>query len=224
MDFKKARVGGWKLVEPILKTIKNRSIRRFTEDALTNSSNGFWVSPCSSTGEYHPPENQVAGGIIIHSVKAVVIAREYAIFNKLSPFELDCTIVATLLHDIEKYGRPWGKRTDPTHGYLGWLYLERYRLNIKAKEIIRNAVRYHMAQWVHMVDPYRESFSKKELGLEREELIRALNPTKVERAVQLADYFSSRRQMSYLPERTIIFDKRTHNTSEEWLDNIQEPY
>ena len=63
-----------------------------------------------------------------------------------------------------------------------------------------------MAPWTYRHTPWaKESFTKQEMQENIAELHRALtNPTRIELAVREADYWSSRKEMSYLPGANIV--------------------
>jgi len=63
-----------------------------------------------------------------------------------------------------------------------------------------NAVRYHMGQWSVAVSPYVDRlYTKQEMQDNLTELSRAMHPSRIEAAVQEADYWASRQSMSFFP-------------------------
>ena len=165
------------------KRIKDPDIRKFTTTALDNAPAEFWIAPCSSTGKHHPPEDNVDGGSVIHTLKCLALVPQLAELRSLSEVNTDIAFSATTLHDIKKNGEPWGNRTDYTHGLIAYRWLAQFPLKEPEKEAIRDCVRYHMAKWV---EP-------------ESEVIRATHPTKTEEVVQLVDYVCSRDDISFLP-------------------------
>jgi hypothetical protein len=163
--------------------IDSKDIRAFTHEALYNAPKKFWEAPSSSSGRYHPPEDQGKGGLVRHIIKATCVAEELSRFYDLKNEDKDIVIAATLLHDIKKNGLRWGEMTDYTHGLIAYNWLSRFNLKDPSKTQIRNCVRYHMGRWVQP----------------ESELERALNPTIHEQIVQLSDYISSRKSISFMP-------------------------
>lgn len=190
-----------------LAKIKDTNVRTFTEAALEAVDDKFYTEPASSSGKFHPPEDNGAGGVVRHVKKGIVVVEQFARRAVFSEMERDIALSAFLLHDSCKNGVVWGKDTDYTHGYLASEWLKQFRLeDAFAKETLLDAVRYHMAPWVYRHTPWaKESFTKQEMQENIAELHRALtNPTRIELAVQHADFWSSRKEMSYLPGANII--------------------
>lgn len=98
---------------------ETEKIKEFVKTALKQAPKKFWKDPCSRTGKHHPPEDQVEGGIVVHSRKAVRVAidlfRFYNINDRLTQEKI---IAACILHDINKNGNPWGPSTDYEHGHI----------------------------------------------------------------------------------------------------------
>jgi len=164
--------------------IEDKSIKDFVFAVLDVADPRFWTDPSSSSGKWHPPEDQGEGGIIRHELKAIEVAKELSRYYNLDQKEMDMTLAATILHDINKNGVPWKDKTDYEHGLITYNLLEKFKLEDKeVKETIRNAVRYHMWKWCQP----------------ESELERALKPNKIENIVQLADYIASRKGISFMP-------------------------
>lgn len=211
-----------------VRMIKSIYIREFVKKALFKADPMFWKAPCSSSGKYHPPEDQIEGGLIIHVQKGVVVVEQFARRAQFDEIELDMAIAAMLLHDICKDGTPpWGRHTDYTHGLLGSRWLERFELRNKVtKKMILEAVRYHMAPWCYAVNPFEfRKYSKEEMMQNINELSRALtSPSRIELAVREGDYWGSRETMSFLPGKSVVFDPRVHDTPKEWLNEFAKDY
>jgi hypothetical protein len=173
------------------KKIHDDDIREFFITVLDNAPAGFWKVPCSSSGKYHPPEDQGEGGLIRHLIKCGKMSLEFARFYydfseenlKMAKRNTDIVFTAASIHDIQKNGIPWTEHTDYSHGKIAYDWLEQFKLKQPEKDEIRNCVRYHMWKWVQ---PDTET-------------ARATNPTLNESIVQLADYVSSRKCDSFLP-------------------------
>lgn len=182
--------------------IKSPDIRRFTLEALDTADPRFWTIPSSSSGRYHPPEDQGEGGLVRHVIKAVTVAQQESRRFNFNQEEVDMAISAVLLHDTCKNGIPWSDTTDYTHGLVAARWLEQFELdNQTIKQGIISAVRYHMAPWCYAVNPYEDRpYTAHEMRQNLEELSRALTqPSRVEMVVRNADYWSSRSDISFLP-------------------------
>jgi len=137
-----------------LKLIKSKIVRKFVREALALAPKQFWIDPCSSSGKYHPPEDQVEGGIIVHSRKAVQVALSlFRFFDIKDQLVKDKIIAACILHDIQKNGIPWKDKTDYEHGPIAadWLMTNK----VTKKLIQRNPdlidivllIKNHMGIW-----------------------------------------------------------------------------
>ena len=195
------------LLLPDLGKIKSKDIKNFTEAALEAADPKYFTEACSSSGKHHPPEDQGLGGIVRHLKKGLAIVEQFARRALFSETEFDMAYSAFLLHDSCKNGIKWGDDTDYAHGYVAYEWLKRFRLENKfAKEQILDAVRYHMAPWAYRHVPWEhESFTKEQMNENIAELQRALtHPSRIELAVREADYWSSRKQISFLPGVNVI--------------------
>ena len=172
----------------LISKINSDDIKLYTLDALNKADDEFWTAPASSTGKYHPPEDLGESGLVRHVIKAVYVAEEFFRFydNFLEQKDKDIVISAVLLHDIKKNGLIWGNRTDYTHGLIAYKWLDQFKLDdADAKREIRNCVRYHMGRWVQPADSELES---------------AISPSINEHIVQVSDYVSSRKGISFMPK------------------------
>ena len=103
------------LVERMTSTITIGSIRQIAKVSLLESPKYFWTIPSSSSGKYHPVDELVKGGLVIHTLKALYVFETLAPslngLNENSPFTgiievrgADCIRCAILLHDTYKNG------------------------------------------------------------------------------------------------------------------------
>lgn len=193
-----------------LAKIKDANVRSFTESALEAVDDNFYTAPSSASGKYHPPEDKGMGGVVRHVKKGVYVVERYARRAMFSDMERDIALSAYILLDTCKNGVVWGKDTDYTHGYLAFEWLQQFKLeDAFAKEVLTNAVRFHMAPWVYRHVPWSRGesgmFTRKEMEDNMAEMHRALTqPTKIELAVRDADYWAAQEGMSYLPGASII--------------------
>jgi len=140
----------------------------------------------------------------------VAVVEQYLRREMATQRELDIAYSAFLLHDTCKDGVAWmtGK-TNYTHGIIAANWLEKFDLaDAAAKREIISAVRYHMGQWSYAVTPFEDRpYTKEEMMANLNEVIRALHPSRIEKAVQDADYWSSRQSMSFFPGVSVNIQK-----------------
>lgn len=168
--------------------IVNTPVKDFVYEALTEAHPDFWKCPASSSGKYHPPEDNGIGGTVRHTIKCVKVTESLLGYFGLNlDVEKDIAIAATILHDICKNGYPeqWAVHTNNQHGLIAYHWLDQFELKSKyVKELIKNAVRYHMSIW----------------SVPKEEAIVAVNnASAIVRIVQVADMVASRIGISYFP-------------------------
>jgi hypothetical protein len=188
--------------------MKDISVFQFVRTVLDVADEEFWLAPSSSSGKYHPPEDQGESGLVRHTVKAIAVFKEEARRRVFEDYEFDAGLAAVILHDIKKNGQVWEKQTDYRHGIIGAKFLEKFMLaDTLMKKMIMDAVRYHMSPWNTTISRRRfeevagqyRGFTKQELEAECAEKIRGQNPNRIEKAVQDADYWASRNDMSFFP-------------------------
>lgn len=210
VELSVAAIESIRLIQNETEKIVSEDIKDFTYQAFTKVDPLFWVSPASSTGKYHPQEDNGEGGLVRHVVKGIAVVEQYARRARFSQRELDMALSAFLLHDSCKDGVIWNGKTDYTHGLLASKWLDKFTLeDTLTKTGILDAVRYHMAPWCYAVNPFEDrQYSKGEMLSNLDEMARAMYPTRVEEAVREADYWSSRQSMSFFPGVPVqIFDR-----------------
>ncbi|MBI3038222.1 HD domain-containing protein [bacterium] len=143
----------------------------------------FFLSPSSSTGNHHPAENNNAGGIVIHTLKAVEIGKHLMDLYGISGLEREIVLFSLYLHDICKYGFPWGKSTSKVHGITAADFLKAFsKVEEPALKRAFELISTHMDPWKG------ESFSPLIPG---EDLL-------LQVLIQ-ADYLASREKISFIP-------------------------
>lgn len=167
-----------------LKLIQQPLIRSFVRECLDHTPSYFWAIPASSTGKHHPTDENVVGGAVLHTRRAVKIGEDLCRNFDITGDDRDCVIAALIMHDLNKSGLN-GDPVDHTvagHGGL-WILMVSDFLTAKdfyadknLREIAR-LISIHMGRWD---SPFIIADDK--LGL----------------AVQLADYVSSREYISVI--------------------------
>lgn len=108
-----------------IRLIGSPKIRRFVIKCLENAPKYFWTVSSSSTGKYHPKDEFVEGGLVIHTKRVVKIASHLCEALSIEFVEKDCIIAASIMHDLCKNGYPEDKgHTVEGHSYL-WSELAR---------------------------------------------------------------------------------------------------
>lgn len=207
-DLSEAAKESIRLIQNEVEKIQSEDIKNFTYRVLAEVNPKFWISPASSSGKYHPPEDNGEGGLVRHVIKGVAVIEQFARRAIFTQRELDEARSAFLLHDTQKCGLGWmSEKTDYTHGKIAADWLEKFELaDSAAKSEIISAVRYHMAPWCYTVNPFEDrTYAAEEMKANWEETTRASFPSRVERAVQEADYWSSRESMSFLPGHPVNY-------------------
>ena len=184
--------------------IQDERIRNFVYIALASADTEFWTDPCCRNEHHHPPEDNSIGGLVRHTIKTACCAGHYAERHHFTQIETDMAIAGAVLHDIKQKGNPWGRYTDLRHGIIASSWLGQFELNNQTvKQIILDSVRYHLGEWVTtFVDG--EKINEDNFKEEMNEKMRARNPhSVVESCVQEADFWSSRMNISFLPDRPL---------------------
>ena len=169
--------------------IKDEEIKELTNAMLEEAPESFWIAKGSNSGRNHPPENNLGNfGLLVHIVKAVQIAEDsFRFFEITDPYEEDMIRAAIIMHDLYKYG---DNGFDFEHGLkcaekIDTIYSEIHPYILgKIKEWIET----HMSRWTHPLESM-----KKFIFQDKGQLI-----------VALADYYSSRNQISFYPGLSIL--------------------
>ncbi len=108
-----------------IRLIKNVGIKSLVWRCLENAPTYFWEIPSSNTGKYHPKDEFIEGGLVLHTKRVVKIANYLCRSLEIKSSERDCVLAASLMHDLCKNGFPENKGyTVDGHGYL-WVELAR---------------------------------------------------------------------------------------------------
>lgn len=183
--------------EDCLELITDEKINKFVKKALKHANKGFWTCACSASNKYHPPENQVDGGLIIHSRKMVQIAvslfRFFRVKNEVTKSKI---IAAVILHDICKRGIDWKVRFARDHGPKAaeWLYglCTAEEKGSKDIKFVISLVRDHMAVW---------NYPEPTPALKKNEILKNSNIAHL--IVQLSDYWSSRTWCPFVADEIV---------------------
>jgi len=119
--------------------IKTPSIKRLVLKCLEAAPSYFWECTSSNTGKYHPKDEFVEGGLVLHSKRVTKVANYLCQCLEIKGIERDCVLAACIMHDLCKNGFPnnTGNTVDG-HGYL-WSELAR---TVFTKNEMRDNINY----------------------------------------------------------------------------------
>ena len=176
--------------------IGNQIFRRVVADIYKATPQNFFEMPASTSGFYHPIDERVRFGTMVHLKKMAVMSKEAA--NKYG-FEkderqVDILTTAALVHDAPfkyMFNNEKGKfTTDPDHATKNAMFLEETlncsqydNMPIEDKKLLIAAVGYHMGRWGYF-DNYAITNELKHL--ESHPVVLALHEI---------DYYSSRNRV-----------------------------
>lgn len=172
-----------------LSWIKNEKLLKLCKVVLENAPEGFKQNPSSSSGKYHPDWSHGNGGLLRHTQAATYLAKELAHAYLFSDLETDAVIVATILHDVCKYGLPEQKHTTKDHDVTSALFMRRLadRHELRDTPLFNEvflSIAFHFGRWT-----FRESADK--IRKFPEEY------SKLMEVVHIADYISSRKEIRF---------------------------
>ena len=169
--------------------IKDEEIKELVNVMLEEAPDSFWKARGSNSGRNHPPENNIGDyGLMIHIIKAVQIAEDsFRFFEITSSYEEDMIRAAVIMHDLYKYG---DEGFDWEHGLKCAEKIDTILSNIDPYVLskIKEWIETHMSRWAHPLESM-----KKFIFQDKGQLI-----------VALADYYSSRNQISFYPGLSIL--------------------
>lgn len=141
-----------KVFEEELKLIFSDTIREFTRLCIISAPDYIFVDcPSSSSGKYHPIDENSNSGNCIHTKRVVTVI--YELCRGLGVEKnRDQLISAGLIHDTIKQGWKQTGHTIKNHPALAADLVKRVQedtqlLDDKSYEIIRNSVGYHYGPW-----------------------------------------------------------------------------
>ena len=182
--------------------IHNEKIRKFVKWVTVNVPDYFFEISASSTGKYHPRFSLGEGGLLRHTLGAIIFANHLFPLYNFNQLEQDLIIASLIMHDMAKNGVKIldnGKVVQESNytvakhpliicDYVEYLYKNSDEVDEDIififKEgywdIIKGNVQSHMGQW-----------NKDKAGND----ILPLPVTQMEKLVNLCDYLASRRNI-----------------------------
>lgn len=107
--------------------ISDPKIRKFVRYLLSHAP-VFWKAPATLVPDIHPPDEETAGGLLLHTKRTVRVAVLLSTtFDISSQTEVDYLIAAALLHDVTKFiydDKAEQFLFDPMHPYTIDRYVE----------------------------------------------------------------------------------------------------
>jgi len=175
-----------------LASIKDTTLRAFTEEVLTKVPKYFYSVPASMSGNFHPAQTRCEGGLVIHT-KATIrvlfsIARNSLLLTKLigkpelTQSDLDICVSAIILHDIVKYGTTdVAGKYDVGHHASAMEFInkvidfDKYKEALTMIDVVLGCIYMHMGPWGKYPDGFNLNDSFKGLPI----------------LVEMSDYISS---------------------------------
>lgn len=144
--------------DAMVESLQNPKVKLFVQKALKEAQPEFWRAPSSSSGKYHPADEINYGGLLVHTIRNVVMGRLLAQHLGLAPQRHDVIAAALILHDVQKGGIPWKHDSRPgvapdsgyvfDHGPVAARWLEKFKGDCGEEcDAVIAGVRDHMAQW-----------------------------------------------------------------------------
>ena len=147
--------------------INNPQVRKFAQWITRNAPDYFFEIPASSTGKYHPKYSLGEGGLLRHTLGAIVFANHLFPLYNFNQLEQDLIIASLIMHDMAKNGIniengkavQQSEYTIATHPIAICEYVEYlYKTSSDVDEdiifvfnnywdIIKSNVQSHMGQW-----------------------------------------------------------------------------
>ena len=161
--------------------ITEENLKKFAEELIANADEYFFTVAASTSGKYHPQFDLGEGGLVRHTRCVVFFAQCEATSRMFTEHETNMLIVAAIAHDIKKLGDGKTKHTVDDHPRFAAEYINDTNkrtelLSTEDENIIAAMVYSHMGKWGH------------EKGL-------PLPQTKLEKALEAADYIASRKEL-----------------------------
>lgn len=175
-----------------LSKISDDRLRQAFQKILGLLPGYFFKVPASSSGKYHPNFSRGEGGLLRHSIAAMIVGEDLMRDDALCPREVrensDLVLMALFLHDGCKKGYPnEGEHTVFDHPLQMSKLLEFHRYKypeLYSEEIVflKSAIETHMGPWT--TDKHGNEILK-------------VPATEVQRFVHLCDYIASRKGLEF---------------------------
>lgn len=92
-------------IEQEMEKVADGNIFDFLKAAVEKFPDYFWEAPASN-GKYHPPDERVRGGLVLHVRRLCALVDIMVRFHGLNLWERDVLIAACILHDSFARGVP----------------------------------------------------------------------------------------------------------------------
>lgn len=174
-----------------IESIDDSDIKRFVYEGFNMISDDFWMKPSSSSGRHHPPESNLTPmGVMVHTIKAIVVAEGLMpFFGVDDALDKDIVRAALLLHDTYKGGWAAWDGMIPEHGYIAASYLAELVLEpVYVKKRLLDCIETHMSRWAR---PFTS-------------VTKFVFPDRLMLIVALSDMIASRRDMSFYPGISVL--------------------
>ena len=183
-----------------INSIKDFTLRDFTNFALTQLPEYFWHVASSSSGQHHPVKSHGIGGLVRHTKAAIYIGQKLCDVYDMIDMK-DRVTIALIFHDAIKYDIPKEQHTVKNHPELSakfliavWYEYNKSKPNAEPRiDDIVSAISNHMGRW-----------TPRSVG---NELVFPTHFTKLDQIVHLADVISACKQVDILSIPNIVNTK-----------------
>jgi len=84
--------------------IEDAKIQNFLNDCIKLIPEYFWTAFGSFTGKHHPPDENIEGGLILHTLRVFQLCKHLAEMENLKSKEQNLLLASALLHDTFRSG------------------------------------------------------------------------------------------------------------------------
>lgn len=132
--------------------IKDAHIKSIVTSCLPFVPDYFWHIPSSSTGKYHPEDENVDGGLVLHTKRVVMVVRMLSNALDFDEHTTDVLTAAAIMHDWRKNGEPNTGYTANAHG-ADWILIASkvWKMNVMISDpdikLIANLIACHMGRF-----------------------------------------------------------------------------
>ena len=131
----------------VLSLIVSPELRACARKLCNNAPEYFFHDAASSSGKYHPEFDLGDGGVKRHSLLVAYFAHEIATAWGMSQHDIDCAVIAGLIHDVLKRGPEGGEHTAFEHPLYAAQYVRDMFPGNSDMELVASAIESHMGKW-----------------------------------------------------------------------------
>lgn len=189
------------LLNPVINLLSN-DYREIVYQILDYIPEYIWNSPSSFSKKYHPKDEHLTNGLVIHTLRVCVIALELCRAYNLSINERDILLSAAILHDVlrsgfdgrEAYHSESGNlSTDPLHPF----YVRQFIRTLRKRKLLQQKIGWGISidKFSNDVCPVIESHSGRWGVPELWNVVLNDRPNNLNTLMHLADFIASRQSV-----------------------------